>query len=121
MKKVLFIFITIFITIFSINITNANKTTINNVEHKLYRAVVMSTIQIKKDYWEKINQKIVSVFIKFRYSKDITTLNKLEILLKDKIIKLNQKNILTYNEKNKLNLYTNLYYRTILVLKYNLN
>jgi len=115
MKKI-FLFITsLLISLSFINTSNAI-----SLDHKLYKSVTITNLQIEKDYWKEIKNKIILIFKKLRYEKNITTLNKLENLLKWKITILNNKKILSAAERKKLNLYNNLYYRTILLLKYNL-
>lgn len=116
MKKTLLLIVSLFISFSVINSSHAS-----SLENKLYKSVSITKMQIEKDYSKSVNEKIVSIFTKYRYLKDKTTLNKLEVLLKDKIRILNEKSILTNSEKKKLNLYNNLYYRTVLLLKYNLN
>jgi len=113
MKKI----ITLIILLSFFFIGNANA---NNLENKLYKSVTITKMQIEKDYWKKVNEKIVSIFTNYRYEKDIKTLTKLEKLLKEKIIDFKRKNILSTKEKKKLNLYNNLFYRTSLLLRYNL-
>lgn len=117
MKKLLVLIISIIISFSIINPSNAW-----NLESKLYRSVIVSKAKISKDYekWDLYNEKISKIFIKYRYYKDKATLNKLEVLLKEKIIALNNKTILSAAERKKLNLYNNLYYRTKLLLDYNL-
>ena len=104
-----------FISIFFMQI---NQTNAWNLENKLYKQAIISKIQIKKDYWENINSKTVNIFMIYRYLKDKKSLNKLEILLKEKIIKLNTKKVLSKIDRKKLNLYNNMYYRTKLLLDY---
>lgn len=117
MKKILVLIVSVLISFSIINISNAN-----SLEKKIYKKTILSKIQIEKDYTngKEYNKKISEIFAKLRYEKNINTLWKLEILLKGKIIELNSKNILSKNERKKLNLYNNLYYRTILLLDYNL-
>lgn len=115
MKKIITLLVTIIISFSIINPANAG-----TLEKKLYKWVIVTKTQIEKDYNEKYNEKITKIFIKFRYLKDKNTLSKLEILLKDKIIKFNSKEILSKNDKKILNLYNNLYYRTKLLLDYEL-
>jgi len=116
MKKTISL-ILLFITIISlsINITNAD-----DLRKKLYRSTILTTNQVKKDYWKTVNKKIVDIFVKYRYDRNIDALNKLETLLKSKIQWLNKKSILTSKEKKLLNLYNNLYFRAELLLKYDL-
>jgi len=115
MKKILLLIMSLLISSLVINYSYAS-----SLENKLYKSVSITKIQIEKDYSKNVNKKIVYIFAKYRYLKDKTTLNKLGILLKNKIRVLNKKSFLTMIEKKKLNLYNNLYYRTILLLKYNL-
>lgn len=99
--------------------TNANED--NYLERKLYKDVILTQFQISRDYWKEYNEKITQIFINYRYLKDIETLNKLKEVLKPKISEmLERKNSLNYAERKKLNLYQNLYYRTILLLDYQL-
>jgi len=117
MKKTLTIILSIIISLSFINTTNAD-----NLDRKLYKAVVLSKLQITKDYEEsnEINKSIVSMFVKLRYNKNKTKLREMKIILKEKIIELNTKNNKSFLEKRKLNMYNNIYYRTILLLDYNL-
>lgn len=115
MKKVILLILSLLISFSVINISNAS-----SLENKLYKSVIVSKIQIEKDYGSAINKKIVSIFIKFRYKKDIKTLTKLATLLKEKIKNFNNISYLTKSDRKTLNLYNNLYYRTILLLDYNL-
>ena len=108
------------VIIFIISISTISTSNASNIEHKLYKKVIITNIQIKKDYWEKVYKKIVSIFSKYRYDKDTSSLNKLKTILVKKIMKLNEKSFLTKNEQKKLNLYNNLLYRTVLLLEYNL-
>ncbi len=114
-NTIIFILIFSFLNLFNINLSHADE-----LQNKLYRSTILTTNQVKKDYWKEINQKIVDIFVKYRYEKDTVTLNKLEWLLKEKIRLLNSKSILTIKEKKLLNFYNNLYYRSELLLKYNL-
>jgi len=116
MNKVILLIVSLLISLSLINNSYSN----NNIDRKLYKWVSVTKVQIEKDYWKKVNEKIVEIFKKYRYKKDRSTLNKLEVLLKNKIRDLNEFNILSNNEKKKLNLYNNLYYRTKLLLDYNL-
>lgn len=117
MKKILVLIISIFIS-FSI----VNQSIAWTLEKKLYRDVIITKVKIAKDYkkWDLYNKKISEIFIKFRYEKDKVGLNKLETLLKEKILELNNKTVLSGAERKKLNLYNNIYYRAILLLRYNL-
>ena len=115
MKKILLL-----ITSLLISFSFSNSTNAISLDHKLYREVTITNIQIEKDYWKEVKEKIVTIFKKYRYNKDIETLNKLEVLLKERIQDLNNKSILSRTERKTLNLYNNLYYRTILLLNYNL-
>lgn len=117
MKKIIVLFISIFISFSITNTTNAW-----NIERKLYKQVIITKFKIKNDYrnGELYNKKIAEIFVKYRYNKDKITLNKLEVLLKNKIISLKSKSILSRAERIKLNLYYNLYFRSKLLLEYNL-
>jgi CRISPR/Cas system CSM-associated protein Csm2 small subunit len=115
MKKILLLIISLLISFSFVNYTNAI-----SLDHKLYREVTITNIQIEKDYWKEVKEKIVTIFKKYRYEKNIETLSKLKKVLKDKIQTLNNKSILSRTERKTLNLYNNLYYRTILLLDYNL-
>jgi len=116
MKKILLSIISILLSFSVINISNAS----NNIDHKLYKKVTITNIQIKKDYWEKVYKKIVSIFAQIRYDKDTTKLNKLKTLLVKKIKEIQNKNYLSKTDEKKLNLYNNLLYRTTLLLEFNL-
>jgi hypothetical protein len=113
-KTILLVISLLFINLFTINLSHADA-----LKNKLYKATILSTNQIKKDYPKKIHQKIVQIFTKYRYEKDINTLNKLKNLLKSRIQSLNSKSFLNSKEKKLLNFYNNLYYRTELLLRYN--
>jgi S-adenosylmethionine synthetase len=115
MNKIITLLVSIIISLSIINPTNAG-----TLENKLYKWVIVTKTQIEKDYNASYNTKIETIFIKFRYYKDRTTLNKLEALLKERIINLNTKEILSRSERKMLNLYNNLYYRTKLLLDYQL-
>lgn len=115
MKKILTSLI-----IIALNFLIINQSSAENLENKLYKQVSITSKQVEKDYWKKVNAKIVSQFVMYRYTKNITFLNKLEIALKSWIRSLNSKDILSRNEKKKLNFYNNLYYRSKLLLDYNL-
>lgn len=115
MKKIISFVIVLIVSLSSINTSNAFE-----LESKLYKSVIISKLKIEKDYSKEINEKIVSIFTKLRYKKDISTLERIEVLLKSKIRELNNKTILSAAERKKLNLYNNLYYRTVLLLNYNL-
>lgn len=117
MKKITTLLISLIISFSYINNTNAN-----NLENKLYKWVVITQFNISKDYknGKNLNKKIETIFIKYRYLKDRKTLNNLEKILKGKLEKFNSKKTLTRLEKRKQNLYLNLYYRTKLLLDYNL-
>jgi len=116
MKKIAYsVIMFLLINTISLNFSHADE-----IKNKLYKSTITTSFQIKKDYGTKVNTKIVTIFKKFRYTKNTTTLNKLEIVLKKKIQQLNNKNLLKSKEKKKLNLYNNLYYRTLLLLNYNL-
>ena len=115
MKKIIALFNSIIISLSVINPTHAW-----TIDRKLYKWVIVTKAQIEKDYSAKYNDKIAQIFINFRYLKDKTTLNKLEVLLKERIQTLNSKEILSRNERKVLNLYNNLYYRTKLLLDYEL-
>lgn len=118
MKKI-FLSIVLVISLLSPLFTSANKD--SYLEKKLYKNTIISQLKISKDYWKKYNEKISKIFIKFRYEKDTETLNKLKDILKSKISEmLQRKNSLNYAERKKLNLYQNLYYRTILLIDYQL-
>ena len=115
MKNIYIFIVSLLISVSFINTSNAI-----SLDHKLYKEISITNLKIEKDYWKEIKNKIVLIFKKLRYEKNIDTLNKLEKLLKWKISTLNTKGLLSASERKKLNLYNNLYYRTILLLKYNL-
>ena len=115
MKKIIALLVSVVVSLSIITPTNAG-----SLEKKLYKWVIITKTQIARDYNEKYNDKISKIFIKFRYYKDKKTLWKLEVLLKEKITELNNKNILSAKQKKKLNLFNNLYYRTKLLLDYEL-
>ncbi len=117
MKKIIILLISLFISISFLNTTNAD-----NIENKLYKWVVVTKFHINQDYTngKSINEKIKNTFIKYRYLKDRKTLNNLEKTLKEKLVEFKSKKSLTRLEKRKENLYLNLYYRTKLLLDYNL-
>lgn len=117
MKKIFFWTLALILSFILINTSNAN-----NTENLLYKNTAISKAQIEKDYpnGKSLNKKIENMFVKYRYLKDKQTLNKLEVTLKKEIIKLNSKSYLWRNDRKKLNLFNNLYYRTKLLLNYNL-
>jgi hypothetical protein len=115
MKNVIISIISIVMFFWIINQVNAW-----SLEKKLYKQVIITKVQIKKDYWDIVNLKIRDLFIQYRYLKNYKTINKLETLLKKEIIKLNTKRILYKSDKKKLNLYNNVYYRIRLLLDYQL-
>lgn len=118
MKKI-FLYIFCILMVITIN----NNTYANNFEKKLYKEAILTTNKIVEDYknWKNINSKIEYIFLEYRYNKDKDPAQKLQNLLKPKIIELNIKNILSRNERKTLNLYNNLYYRTVLLIDYQLN
>lgn len=117
MKKYLIILISIVTSFSLINTSNAW-----SLEAKLYKAAILSKNQIAKDYknWELYNKKISEFFTNLRYKKDTKTLTKLETTLKKQLLELNSKKVLSRKQRIKLNLYNNIYYRTKLLLDYNL-
>jgi len=60
------------------------------------------------------------MFIKLRGDKNKTKLREIKTILKEKIIVLYNKKDKSFLEKRKLNMYNNMYYRTVLLLDYNL-
>ncbi len=117
MKKIITIITSIIISLSIINTTNAD-----NLDKKLYKAVIITKMDITKDYeeWETINNSIVKMFIKLRGDKNKTKLREIKTILKEKIIVLYNKKDKSFLEKRKLNMYNNMYYRTVLLLDYNL-
>ncbi|MFC1797774.1 hypothetical protein ACFLY2_00920 [Patescibacteria group bacterium] len=117
MKKIIVLVLSILISLSMVSSSNAA-----SLENKLYKSVIISKFQISKDYKDgkSYNNKIRDVFIKMRYFKERETLNKLEVLLKERIREFNAKEVLLKNERKKLNLYNNLYYRTKLLLDFQL-
>lgn len=118
MKKLITIFVSIIISLSVIYPSDAA-----SLEKKLYKATIVTKNKIAQDYakWNLYNKKIAKIFAKFRLDKNKVELNKLKILLNKKITQLNDKKSLSRNDRKKLNLYNNLYYRTVLLLDYNLN
>ncbi len=115
MRKLIILAVTVIISFMFISSAKAG-----SLEKKLYKWVIVTKTKIKKDYSEEVNSKIVNIFIKYRYLKDKKSLNKLEVILKEKIIKINSKKVLSRNDRKLLNLYNNIYYRTKLLLDYNI-
>ena len=117
MKKILILILSIILSSFYII-----QATASNLEEKLYKNVIVTKNQIEKDYpnGKALNAKIAWIFIKYRWDKDKVNLEKLKDLLKGKIIKLENKNILRNNDKKLLNLYKNLFFRAALLTDYNL-
>lgn len=117
MKKLIAIFISIIISLSIIYPSDAA-----SLEKKLYKATIVTKNKIAQDYknWDSLNKKIAQIFIKYRYNKDKVGLNKLKLLVNKNITLLNNKKSLTVNERKKLNLFNNIYYRTMLLLDYNL-
>ena len=116
MKKIVILLVSLFISLSVISQSNAW----TNTENKLYKQVSITSKQVEKDYWKIAVSKIRDQFIMYRYTKNTVFLNKLEKALKSWIQKLNSKKILSVNQRKKLNLYNNIYYRTKLLLDYNL-
>lgn len=94
----------------------------NEVERKLYKDAILSTNQIKTDYknGNDLTKKIEKIFIKYRYTRDTVTVLNLQKVVKKNIDLLNAKTNLTSDERKKLNLFKNIYYRTVLLLDYQL-
>ncbi|MDP2089998.1 MAG: hypothetical protein Q8K30_00240 [Candidatus Gracilibacteria bacterium] len=91
-------------------------------EAKLYKDAILSTNKIKTDYinGKDLVKKIEKAFNKFRYDKDRVKAQNIQNIVKKGIDKLNTKTNLTSDERKKLNLYNNIYYRTLLLLNYQL-
>lgn len=117
MKKLIAIFISIIISLSIIFTSDAA-----SLEKKLYKATIVTKNKIAQDYvkWDLYNKKIAKIFAKFRLDRDKVGLNKLKVLVNKNITLLNNKKSLTVNERKKLNLFNNIYYRTVLLLDYNL-
>lgn len=115
MKKIIISFISILLSFLIVNSANAT-----SLEKKYYKQIIITKTKIKNDYSSLYNDKIALIFAKYRYYKNVDTLTKLEVVLKDRILKLRSKNILTKSEDRQLNLYLNLFYRTKLLLDYQL-
>jgi len=121
MKNLRSVIVLFILSIFSISSVNALNTI--NLEKALYKDAILSMNKITQDYqnWEEINRKIERIFILHRYNKDINAIKDLQNLLKSKIVELNSKTSLTRNDRILLNLYSNIFYRTVLLLNYQLN
>jgi len=117
MKKLIAIFISIILSLSIIYTSNAA-----SLEKKLYKATIITKNKIAEDYikWELYNKKIAKIFAKFRLDRDKVGLNKLKVLVNKNITILNNKKSLSGNDRKKLNLFNNIYYRTLLLLDYNL-
>ena len=117
MKKIIAILVTVILSLSVINWAYAW-----TLERKLYKQVILSKTKIQKEYedWKILVKKISDIFIEYRYNKDIETLEWLEIILKEKIIILNKKDVLSRSERKTLNIYYHIYYRTKLLLDYQL-
>ena len=117
MKKIIAIFLTVILSLSVINWAYAW-----TLEMKLYKQAIVSKSQIIREYndGKAIVNKISEIFIQYRYEKDIESLESLEIVLKEKIIELNSKNLLSRSERKTLNIYNHIYYRTKLLLEYQL-
>ncbi|MDD2870579.1 MAG: hypothetical protein PHS49_01190 [Candidatus Gracilibacteria bacterium] len=116
MKKTIFLIISIIIVTLFIGSTYAAI----NLEKKLYKDTILSTNKIKQDYsnGEIMAKKISDIFKKYRYTRNVVAVQNLQNIVRAKIIVLNKKSVLTRNDRRLLNLYNNIYYRTVLLLDY---
>ena len=117
MKKVIAIFISLILSLSIISWTYAS-----SLEMKLYKQAIVSKSKIIREYKDgkDIVNKISDIFIQYRYEKDINSLESLEVVLRERIIELNSKNILSRTDRKTLNVYNHIYYRTKLLLEYQL-
>ena len=118
MRKTTILIVSMIFALLFISSTYAS----TNLEKKLYKETILSSNKLKLEYpnGKLLVKKISDVFIKYRSSKDKVAVQKLQNILEPKIVKLNNKINLTRNERKLLNLYNNIYYRTILLLDYQL-
>lgn len=117
MKKIALLIISLFYSFIIYNWVQADE-----VEKKLYKDTILSTTKIKNDYanGSVLVDKIGKIFMKYRYNQDRATVKNLQNLVKKNIDKLTAKETLTVDEKKKLNLFKNIYFRTVLLLDYQL-
>ncbi len=89
---------------------------------KLYKDAILSTNKVKTDYsnGKDLIKKIERAFNKFRYDRDRVKAQNIQNVVKKGIDKLMSQKYLTSDDKKKLNLYNNIYYRTLLLLNYQL-
>ena len=94
----------------------------NETSAKLYKDTILSTNKIKTDYsnGKDLVKKIEKAFNKYRYDKDRAKAQNLQNIVKKGIDKMMSQKYLTSDDKRKLNLYNNIYYRTLLLLNYQL-
>ena len=91
-------------------------------EKLIYKQTLITRSKIKREFidWEKINKKIENMFLMYRYKKDVKWLKDLQELLKKQIIYLNNKNVKSRIDNKKILIYNHMYYRTIILLEYQL-
>ncbi len=102
-------------TLLSIN----NWVSANNTQNKIFKELNITTTQVQKDYWKKLNESLDLYFNKARYYNSRNQLLSLENALEKSLVKYKQKDYLTLNQRKKYNLLQNMYYRSkILTLYY---
>lgn len=108
----------LFIIIISVSIFQ--DTYADDLNKKLSKSIIVTKHQIEQDYenWKAYNQALETKFIEFRRYKKTATLNQLDRILKQYIQDAHEKTFLTESQRKKLNLYKNIYYRTILLRDY---
>jgi hypothetical protein len=116
MRKTTLLIISLIFTLVFISSTFASI----NLEKRLYKETILSSNKIKAEYTNgrELIKRISNIFIKYRSDKDKVSVQKLQNTLKPKIVALNNKTNLTRNDRKLLNLYNNLYFRTVLLLDY---
>ena len=95
-------------------IASADKT-----KNQIFKELAITTTQVEKDFWKKINQWLDNYFIKARYYKNKEELIELEKKIEPLLVKYKNKSYLNRKERKEFNILQNIYYRSkVLTLYY---
>lgn len=113
MKKLI---ISLWILIISLLLVS--NTFANNTQNKIIKELAITSSQVEKDYWKKLNHNLEQYFLWIKYYNKIDELNKLENSLEKVLLKYQEKWYLNINDRKKYNLLQNMYYRAKILSLY---